>query len=55
MKFIIERLKEPSTYRGLAVVLGLIGVNLSPEQTSAITTVVGSIVAAIEIFRVEKQ
>jgi len=55
MKFVIDRLKEPSTYRGLAVVLGLIGVNLSPEQTNAISVAVAGIIAAIEIFRVEKQ
>ena len=55
MKFIIDRLKEPSTFRGLAVVLGLIGVNLSPEQTNTVAAAVAGIIATIEIFRVEKQ
>lgn len=54
MKYIIERLKEPSTYRGLALMLAVAGVKVSPEQTDAIATAVVSILAAIEIFRIEK-
>jgi len=54
MKYIIERLKEPSTYRGLAVMLAVAGVKISPEQTDAITAAVVAILAAIEVFRTEK-
>ena len=55
MKFLIDRLKEPSTFRGLAVVLGIVGVQLSPEQTNAITGAVAALIGLIEIFRVEKK
>jgi hypothetical protein len=54
MKYILERLKEPSTIRGLSLLLGIIGVKLSPEQTDVITTAVVSLIAAVEIFRKEK-
>lgn len=53
MKFLLERLKEPSTYRGLTVMLGLAGYQLSPEQSNAIMAAVIGIIALIEVFRVE--
>ena len=52
---IIDRLKEPSTYRGLSIILGLIGISVSPEQTNAISVAVGSVIGLIEIFRKEKE
>jgi hypothetical protein len=55
MKFVIDRLKEPSTFRGLAVILGLVGVNLTPDQSNTIAAAVAGVIAAIEIFRVEKK
>lgn len=55
MNMIIDRLKEPSTYRGLSIILGLIGISVSPEQTNAISVAVGSVIGLIEIFRKEKE
>ena len=48
-KFYIQnRLKEPSTWRAITVVLTLIGVNLRPEQVEAIITVGGIVFALID-------
>lgn len=55
MKWIIERFKEPSTYRGLAGIAGLVGVALSPEQWDAISAAVVAVLSAIEVFRSEKK
>jgi hypothetical protein len=53
MNAIINRLKEPSTYRGLSILMGLIGVYLSPEQTNAISAAVAAAIGLIEVFRKE--
>jgi hypothetical protein len=53
MKYILDRLKEQSTIRGLVVMLGLVGVKLTPSQNEAIISAVVAILAAIEIFRKE--
>lgn len=50
---IVERLKEPSTYRGLSMLLGLIGVKVSPAQADSITAAVVAVLAVIEVFRKE--
>jgi len=55
MKTIIERLKESSTYRGLAIVGGIVGVNIAPDLAVAIGTAVMSIIGLIEIIRKEKK
>lgn len=54
MNTLLTRLKEPSTYRGLTLLGAIVGINVSPEMTSAITTAAVSIIALIEIFRKEK-
>ena len=36
MEYLMQRLKEPSTWRGLAALLTAFGVVLSPEQTEAV-------------------
>jgi hypothetical protein len=53
MTYIIARLREPSTIRGIVLLLGLIGVKISPEQTDAISTAVVGLLAAVEVFRKE--
>ena len=32
MKYVIERAKEPSTWRGLIMLLTAVGVNISPDM-----------------------
>jgi len=54
MDWVLERLKEASTWRGLATLLGAAGVVLSPEFWLQIGAVVGAVLGAIEIYRKEK-
>lgn len=55
MEWILERLKEPSTWSGLAGLLGAIGVAVSPDLIVQIGTIVVAVVGAIEIIRKEKK
>ena len=51
-KFYIEnRLKEPSTWRAITIVLTLIGIHLEPEQVEAIITVGAVVFAIIDGFK----
>jgi len=50
MKILLARLQEPSTYAGLAVLLGLVGVNLPDAKFQAITHAVAAIAGALAIF-----
>jgi hypothetical protein len=54
MKILLEKLKEPSTYRGLAIIGGALGVTLDPSAWETIGMLVASIIGLIEIFRKEK-
>jgi len=51
---IIARLKEKSTWAGLGTIIALVGLKLDPEQLSAISAVVISLIGLFEIFRKEK-
>jgi len=50
MKTLLKRLQEPSTYAGLAALLGLVGVNLPDAKFQAITHAVAAIAGALAIF-----
>lgn len=39
LKFILGRLKEPSTYRGIALILTAAGINIAPELMTEIVSV----------------
>jgi hypothetical protein len=54
MNILIQKLKEPSTYRGLAIIAGVAGISLDPSAWQTIGTLIASIVGLIEIFRKEK-
>jgi hypothetical protein len=54
MKALFSKLKEPSTIRGVAILLGLAGINLDPEAVNAITAGVIAVIGLIEVFRKEK-
>ena len=54
MNNIIARLKEPSTFRGLAILAGLAGVTIDPAQVNAIAAAVAAVLGLIEVFRREK-
>ena len=55
MKTFLARLKEPSTWAGLATVIALTGWVVSPEQWQAISSAVIAVIAAYEILRPEKK
>jgi hypothetical protein len=55
MNTILNKLKEPSTYRGLTILTGLVGINFAPELTGAIGTAVAAIIGLIEVLRKEKK
>lgn len=48
--YIVNRLKEPSTYAGLAALLGVVGVKIAPDQLTSIITVLTAIAGAIAVF-----
>lgn len=50
---ILERLKEPSTWRGIVVLAGVLGVAIKPEVADQAATAVAAAVGLIEIFRRE--
>ena len=50
-EFITNRIKEPSTWRGLTILAGLVGWTVSPEQAEGIGTAAASILVAIELFK----
>jgi hypothetical protein len=54
MNNILSHLKQPSTFRGLAVLGGLAGLSLSPQHWEAIGSAVAAVIALVEIFRNEK-
>ena len=55
MNTILSRLKEASTYRGLAVLAGAAGVAVSPSLTVAIGTAVAAVLGLIEVIRSERK
>jgi len=52
--FILNRLKETSTWQALTVMLTLFGVSLSPEQKVAIIEAGVAVVAALGLFLPDK-
>lgn len=52
--FLINRLREPSTIRGIIVGFGLLGVKISPELTESIIQSTLSFLATYEMFRKEE-
>lgn len=54
MKYIGERLKEPSTWRGLLMIATVFGANINPEMANAIVTVGASAVGAVGVLAKEK-
>ena len=53
MKYLLERLKEPSTWRGLFAVLTAVGLKLHPEMQEAILTTGLALIGMINVLRKE--
>lgn len=47
---LIELLKYPSTYQGLAILLSLAGVVLKPDQAAAISAVGAAVYGLLKVF-----
>lgn len=54
LKGILDRLKEPSTYAGVGMLLNLVGLKFAPEELTALIGVATAIAAALAIFLREK-
>lgn len=50
MKTLLARLQEPSTYAGLAALLGLVGINLPDAKFQSIAHAVAAVAGALAIF-----
>lgn len=50
---ILNKLKEPSTLKGLAMLAGLVGYQIAPELLNTIIAAVGAVIALIEVIRKE--
>lgn len=55
MKYIINQLKQKSTYSGILALLSAFGLAVDPEQFSTIATAVIALVGVYETFRREKK
>jgi hypothetical protein len=55
VEIIIARLKEKSTWAGLATVAALVGLKVDPSQLGAISTAVIGVIGLYEVFRKEKK
>lgn len=53
MEWIFERIKEPSTVRGVLMLVGVAGVNIAPDLSASIVSTVGAVAGLIEIIRKE--
>ena len=53
MNWILRQLKQPSTWKGLFVVAGIVGYKIDPSLQEQIIIAVTAILAAIEIYRNE--
>ena len=54
MKTLLSKLKEPSTIRGIAIIVAVAGISLEPSKWDAIGSALAAIIGLIEIFRKEK-
>ena len=51
MTYILDRLKEASTWRGIALIVGGFGVQVAPDLIPAIGTAVTAAIGLIEVIR----
>ncbi len=55
MNYLLERLKEPSTWRGLLALATALGVKLHPEMQEAILSTGLALIGMINVFRTEQK
>lgn len=47
MEYLIDRLKEPSTWAGLSVVLAMLGISVGEQELAVIGSGIGAVLAII--------
>ena len=52
--YLLERLKEPSTWRGITAFLTAVGVVLSPEQINAVVSAGLALMGVLGVFTKDK-
>lgn len=50
-EILLSKLKEPSSWRGLAIVLGVFGYSVAPGMVDTIAAAVGGVIGVIEMVR----
>jgi hypothetical protein len=55
IEYLLERLTENSTWRGIILLLTAIGINFTADQTAVIASAGLSLVGAINVIRKEKK
>lgn len=53
LEWIRQRSKEPSTYKGITAILGVVGYQLDPQAFEIIVAVVLAVIGAIDFFQDE--
>jgi hypothetical protein len=46
-----KQLKDPGTWRGIAMLLAIFGINISPESILEISTGLGALIGLINTFK----
>lgn len=51
--WLLARLREPSTWKGLSLIAGAAGISLAPEMVTQVGLIVGAVFGLIDIIRKE--
>ena len=55
MDYILNRLKEPSTYKGALALAAAFGLHIDPAQSAAVVSAILAIIGVWEVFRRERK
>ena len=55
MQPILARLREPSSWAGIAALAGVFGLKLAPDQMQAIIALLSALAAALAVFLPERK
>ena len=55
LNYILDRLSESSTYRGIIFCLAGVGITVAPDKANAIVAAAMAVAGAINVFRKERK
>lgn len=55
MDYILSRIKEPSTYKGVLALLAAFGLHVDPSESAAVVSAILALIGVWEVFRREKK